>query len=96
MRISKIFQPLPTVLPNMKKRSVAGLLQGQYAVVQPLSRPWSQNVLADVDRLSSGIGSLGLNYIHSAGIYHRDLKPANCFVNQDLLGVVVWLPALVS
>lgn len=26
---------------------------------------------------------LGLNYIHSAGIYHRDLKPANCFVNQD-------------
>eukprot|EP00930_Biecheleria_cincta_P025904 TRINITY_DN18362_c0_g1_i1.p1 TRINITY_DN18362_c0_g1~~TRINITY_DN18362_c0_g1_i1.p1 ORF type:complete len:434 (+),score=90.29 TRINITY_DN18362_c0_g1_i1:32-1303(+) len=26
---------------------------------------------------------VGLNYIHSAGIYHRDLKPANCFVNQD-------------
>jgi len=26
---------------------------------------------------------VGLNYVHSAGIYHRDLKPANCFVNQD-------------
>jgi mitogen-activated protein kinase 1/3 len=26
---------------------------------------------------------LGLNYIHSAGVYHRDLKPANCFVNRD-------------
>ena len=25
---------------------------------------------------------VGLNFIHSAGIYHRDLKPANCFVNQ--------------
>eukprot|EP00931_Biecheleriopsis_adriatica_P084525 TRINITY_DN5840_c0_g1_i2.p1 TRINITY_DN5840_c0_g1~~TRINITY_DN5840_c0_g1_i2.p1 ORF type:complete len:402 (-),score=58.19 TRINITY_DN5840_c0_g1_i2:97-1302(-) len=26
---------------------------------------------------------VGLNYVHSAGVYHRDLKPANCFVNQD-------------
>mmetsp|Transcript_44841 Transcript_44841/g.96692 ORF Transcript_44841/g.96692 Transcript_44841/m.96692 type:complete len:424 (-) Transcript_44841:362-1633(-) len=26
---------------------------------------------------------VGVNYIHSAGIFHRDLKPANCFVNQD-------------
>jgi len=26
---------------------------------------------------------VGLNYLHSAGIYHRDLKPANVLVNQD-------------
>merc|ERR1711920_316897 len=26
---------------------------------------------------------VGVNYLHSAGIYHRDLKPANCLVNQD-------------
>jgi len=26
---------------------------------------------------------LGLNYLHSAGIWHRDLKPANCLVNED-------------
>jgi mitogen-activated protein kinase 1/3 len=26
---------------------------------------------------------VGLNYLHSAGVYHRDLKPANCLVNQD-------------
>lgn len=26
---------------------------------------------------------VGLQYLHSAGIYHRDLKPANCLVNQD-------------
>lgn len=26
---------------------------------------------------------VGVNYIHSAGVYHRDLKPANCFVNRD-------------
>lgn len=26
---------------------------------------------------------VGLNYLHSAGIWHRDLKPANCLVNED-------------
>jgi mitogen-activated protein kinase 1/3 len=26
---------------------------------------------------------VGLQYLHSAGIYHRDLKPANVLVNQD-------------
>jgi mitogen-activated protein kinase 1/3 len=26
---------------------------------------------------------IGLNYIHSAGIYHRDLKPANCLMMSD-------------
>jgi mitogen-activated protein kinase 1/3 len=28
---------------------------------------------------------VGLNYIHSAGIYHRDLKPENCLVNRDCM-----------
>ncbi|XP_055388600.1 LOW QUALITY PROTEIN: uncharacterized protein LOC129617313 [Condylostylus longicornis] len=26
---------------------------------------------------------VGVQYIHSCGIYHRDLKPANCLVNHD-------------
>jgi len=26
---------------------------------------------------------VGLNYLHSAGIWHRDLKPANCLVDED-------------
>mmetsp|Transcript_54976 Transcript_54976/g.117323 ORF Transcript_54976/g.117323 Transcript_54976/m.117323 type:complete len:419 (+) Transcript_54976:181-1437(+) len=26
---------------------------------------------------------VGINYLHSAGIWHRDLKPANCLVNED-------------
>lgn len=26
---------------------------------------------------------VGLQFVHSCGIYHRDLKPANCLVNND-------------
>ena len=42
-----IFQHIPTTSANSSsfqtfQWSAAGLLQGQHAVVQPLSRPWSQ------------------------------------------------------
>lgn len=34
---------------------------------------------------------LGLQFVHSCGIYHRDLKPANCLVNQDCCVKIWWV-----
>mmetsp|Transcript_5631 Transcript_5631/g.11447 ORF Transcript_5631/g.11447 Transcript_5631/m.11447 type:complete len:446 (+) Transcript_5631:101-1438(+) len=43
------------------------------------------DVLLDLVHVKSLFYNLlvGLNYIHSAGIWHRDLKPANCLINED-------------
>eukprot|EP00923_Selenidium_pygospionis_P031418 GHVN01055691.1.p1 GENE.GHVN01055691.1~~GHVN01055691.1.p1 ORF type:complete len:220 (+),score=11.04 GHVN01055691.1:167-826(+) len=38
---------------------------------------------------------VGLNYIHSAGIFHRDLKPANILANKNCQ-VKIWLDNVLS
>lgn len=60
-----------------------------YVVLEVCDSDLKKLIRADVNLKQAHVSSLmynmlvGVNYLHSAGIWHRDLKPANCLVNED-------------
>mmetsp|Transcript_171884 Transcript_171884/g.550859 ORF Transcript_171884/g.550859 Transcript_171884/m.550859 type:complete len:318 (-) Transcript_171884:945-1898(-) len=72
------------VVPNDLKR-----FNEIYIVLEICDSDLKKLIRAEVNLNNLHVSSLlynllvGLNYLHSAGIWHRDLKPANCLVNED-------------